>query len=114
MDVHFGTVIALLLTGQPAAPPISFRNDTRHSRYQPDSDLSVQRLKGYDSRACVYWDRHASRQRPRSAVYLETDLIHPLTEQIVGANIIDLCINNAMIYRKKEGSPDCSMQPRSF
>ena len=27
---------------------------------------------------------------------------------------IDLCIKNAIIQRKKEGSSDCTMQPRSF
>ncbi|MGA8621840.1 MAG: hypothetical protein WB660_25360, partial [Candidatus Sulfotelmatobacter sp.] len=32
----------------------------------------------------------------------------------VALDIIDLCINNVMLYRKKEGRSDCTMQPRSF
>ena len=33
---------------------------------------------------------------------------------ITDETTIDLCINNVMLYRKKEGRSDCTMQPRSF
>ncbi|MGD0456844.1 MAG: hypothetical protein ABSC21_03765, partial [Terriglobia bacterium] len=50
--------------------------------------------------------RHGARLMP------DLQYAQPL-EKLIGPSI-DLCIKNAMICHKKEGSSDCTMQPRNF